>query len=613
MLSNVLLNTLPDPLPNINKMVQNSDRLNNVIAQVVELITRLLNAEKAAVMLYAEETNELILQKPAFNMTNDEIINIYRVPISNGYNSANVYLTGEPFITNDPQRDNRVRQQFVKLIGVRNFITIPLKIDNRSIGILHVTNKKGGKFTHEDIEISTFLASHLAIFIENAIIYERERKQAEELDALNNTLQIQHSRLEKLFAVHNNLIQQVLNENGMYPMIKTLADLLDARVFVEDKHFNLLVNSHPEEKDISTLELLRDQGMIPKVNSGYSFKSAPYQYGSQQMIRFTSPIGGAKCIMGYLSMVIEAEKIPNDIKMLAFEQGAMALGLEMMKGRIKFEVESRFSSDFLDDLFSGKKEYLENIMKRAEFFNYDLKKSSRVVVINLDEAETAENKLQENRNYTIYQGFHHQMISAAKKIFPGSLAVSKRNCVELLLPVVPSLTQEVLEHKLVEVQDKTAVYTKDKRVLIGVGSECLQLEDYRRSYQQAHKALIISQFFIKQNGIVFYDQLGIYSLLLEINDLTLLQKLVTNKLGPLLKYDRKKNSSVLVDTLETYLRTGGSLKETAPELFIHVASLKYRLTRIEDLLNIDLRKTESLFDLQLALFAHRFMEKNRTN
>jgi DNA-binding PucR family transcriptional regulator len=205
------------------------------------------------------------------------------------------------------------------------------------------------------------------------------------------------------------------------------------------------------------------------------------------------------------------------------------------------------------------------------------------------------------------------VISAAKKIFPGSLAVSKRNCIELLLPVVPSLTQEFLEQKLAEVQEKTAVYTKDKRVLIGVGGECLHLEDYHRSYQQAQKALDISQFFTKQNRIVFYDQLGIYSLLLEINDLTLLQKLVTNKLGPLLNYDRKKNSSVLADTLETYLRTGGSLKETAPELFIHVATLKYRITRIEDLLNIDLRKTENHFDLQLALFAHRFMKKNQSN
>jgi len=104
------------------------------------------------------------------------------------------------------------------------------------------------------------------------------------------------------------------------------------------------------------------------------------------------------------------------------------------------------------------------------------------------------------------------------------------------------------------------------------------------------------------------NQLGIYSLLFEISDLSLLKNLVADKLGPMLEYDVKKDS-FLADTLEVYLKTGGSLKETAQTLFIHVATLKYRLGRIQEFLNVDLRKSENHFDLQLALFAHRFLTK----
>lgn len=597
---------------NINELVQNSNRLPEVIAKVVDLVTRLLDSEMAGVMLHNQETNELVLQKPAFHMTNDEVIATYRVPLGNGHNTANVYITGEPYISNDSLHDSRLRQKFVKLFKAKNCITIPLEIDNRRIGILHVSNKKSGEFSKEDLDILTFLGSHLALFIENAIIYERERKQAEELAVLNAQLQTHQSRLEKLFALHNNLIRQVINEEGMSLMVKTLADLLSAPVLVEDSNFNLLECSHPEPIELSTRDLLKEQGNILLLDKGQTVKSAPYSYGDRQVIRFTSPIGGAQYTMGYLSMLIEAEDEPSDVKMLAYEQGAMALALEMMKDRIKFEVESRFRSEFLDDLFSGKTEDMENILQQAEFFQYDLEKISRAVVISLDEDEGVGKKSPEGRNYALYQGFHHSVIAAVQKSFPGSLAVGKRNSVEVLLPVGQSLSQEGLQQRLTDIREQLGYYSSGGRVLIGVGSECRHFEDYRRSYQQARKALEIGNFLTQQNGVVFYDQLGIYSLLFEISDLSLLQKLVTNKLGPLLEYDSKKNSA-LVYTLEIFLKTGGSLKDTAQALFIHVATLKYRLGRIQELLKVDLHETEKHFDLQLALFAHRFLVNSRSH
>ncbi len=593
-------------LSNINEMTQNSNQLSEVIAKVIDLVTRLLDSEMAGVALYNQETNELVLQKPAFRMTNDEVLAAYRVPLGYDYNTANVYITGEPYISNDSLHDSRLRQKFVKLFKAKNCITIPLRIENRRIGILHVTNKKSGIFTQGDLEILTFLASHLALFIDKAIIYERERKQAKELVALNAKLQTHQVRLEKLFAVHNNLIEQVLNEDGMSFMIRTLSELLSATVFVEDSHFNHLISSHPEEIYLSTRDLLQEQGKIHMLNKGQTVKSAPYLHCDRQVVRFTAPIGKARYTLGYLSMVIEAENEASDLRMIAFEQGAMALALEMMKGRIKVEAESRFRSELLDDLFSGKYEDKESILQRADIFQYNLKKSSRVIVISLDANEGK--KLTESCDYSLYQDIQNHVLYVIQNFFPGSLAVGKRNCVEALLPVVLSLSREEMQQRLNEVREQLAIYFQGRQVLVGVGCECQYFEDYHHSYRQARKALEIGRFITQRSGVVFYDQLGIYSLLFEISDLSLLKNLVADKLGPMLEYDVKKDS-FLADTLEVYLKTGGSLKETAQTLFIHVATLKYRLGRIQEFLNVDLRKSENHFDLQLALFAHRFLTK----
>ena len=598
-------------LTNAKKMPKYPNQLPEIIAKVIDLVTRMLDSEMAGVMLYNQDTNELVLQKPAFRVTNDEVINTYRVPLNNDSNTANVYLTGEPYISNDSRHDFRLRQKFVKLFNSDNCITIPLEIEQRRIGILHISNKKSGKFTEDDLDILSFLTSHVAIFIENTIIHERERRQAEELADLNAKLQAHHASMEKIFAVHNHLIHQVLNEDGMSLMVKTLADLLGAPVFIEDNHSNLLISSHPGEI-VPTRVLLQEQGKMFLLGKGQAVISAPYLYGDRQVTRVTAPIGEARYPMGYLSMLIQAETKPSDVKMLAFEQGTMALALEMMKDRIKFETESRFRSEFFDDLFAEKHEDIENIKQRADFFQYDLGKSSRVVVISLDEDEGTGKKNSDDRNYALYQGFHHLVSSAVQKTFPGSMAAGKRNCVEVLLPVAAKLNQDALQQKLAEVRERLTAYSTKGRILIGVGGECRYFDDYHRSYHQARKALAIGDFLTQQNGVVIYDQLGIYSLLFEISDLDLLRKIVTDKLGPLLDYDEKKGSD-LVNTLEVYLKTGGGLKETAQILFIHVATVKYRISRIQEFIQVDLRKTKNHFDLQLALFTHRYLTKKQAD
>jgi len=83
---------------NFDELVSDSERLREVIAEVINLVTRLLDSEAAGVMLYNKETDELVLQKPAFHLA-DESINLYRVPLKAGGNAVEVYKTGKPSIT----------------------------------------------------------------------------------------------------------------------------------------------------------------------------------------------------------------------------------------------------------------------------------------------------------------------------------------------------------------------------------------------------------------------------------------------------------------------------------------------------------------------------------
>lgn len=70
-------------------------------------------------------------------------------------------------------------------------------------------------------------------------------------------------------------------------------------------------------------------------------------------------------------------------------------------------------------------------------------------------------------------------------------------------------------------------------------------------------------------------------------------------LGPLLSYDKRHNGNLLT-TLRVFLANDCSWQETSTQLHMHINTLRYRITRIEELLNRDIGSLDDRVDLVLA-------------
>lgn len=486
-------------------------------------------------------------------------------------------------------------------------MTVPLEIKNRRIGVVHVTNKQSGEFTNQDLEVLTFLVSHLAIFIENAILYEKKKEQANVLHELNEKMILHQEKLEKLIDIHNQLIQQVLNEDGMSSIANTLADLVEAPIIIEDQQCNLLFSTEQSvNNECSLRDLLdQDQDIESRLRNGQVVRCEPYFFNGKEKTRIIAPIGSARIIMGYLSIIKDIKQDDVDLDIIAIKQGAMVLALELMKDKIKFEVESRYRTEFLDELLSGAFLNVEQILQRANLINYDLEKCSRVIVINVDTNAFSGKTL---RNEIEFSNFHTAFVSLSRKLLPRCFAVCKGTTIKLLVPITHGYIQQELVITLNKIRDEIIRLYPGNKVIIGIGKECRGPENFQKSYQQAIKALSIANALGRWDQVVFYEQLGVYGILSEINNSNLLGEYVLGKIGPLLDHDDRKKGLSLVETLEQYLKTNGSLKDTAEALYIHVGTLKYRLRRIEEILNIDLKEGINHFDLQLAIYANHLIK-----
>ena len=134
---------------------------------------------------------------------------------------------------------------------------------------------------------------------------------------------------------------------------------------------------------------------------------------------------------------------------------------------------------------------------------------------------------------------------------------------------------------------------------IGVGKQTKSIRCIYKSYRQA-KAIQKLQAKNKiDKSLIFYSDMGIFKLLMSIEDQEIIQEYYKHTIQPLIDYD-KKNDSFLADVLCSYLKNNGSVKETADELFIHRNTVNYKINKIEELLNIDLSSLDTRLQLRVG-------------
>ncbi|MFD6563633.1 PucR family transcriptional regulator [Micromonospora profundi] len=137
-----------------------------------------------------------------------------------------------------------------------------------------------------------------------------------------------------------------------------------------------------------------------------------------------------------------------------------------------------------------------------------------------------------------------------------------------------------------------------ERVVVGVGQTRPGLAEAVRSYEEALQAARLGVRMPALGPVVSWPRLGIYRVLTRFDS----QHLNIADVHPgLQRLLRDQTNPVLLQTLERYLDLAGNAHATAEQLRLHRTTLYYRLRRIEDLADTDLKDGNERLCLHLAL------------
>jgi len=120
-----------------------------------------------------------------------------------------------------------------------------------------------------------------------------------------------------------------------------------------------------------------------------------------------------------------------------------------------------------------------------------------------------------------------------------------------------------------------------------------------RAYREALDAAKIGRALLGTGGAIPYSQLGAYRYLVQIAPEDAPHDRMRAAVDQLISYDNKRRTALL-DTLERYLAERRSVIESARALYIHPNTLRQRLARIEELTGLALDQ-DDLLSLELAI------------
>lgn len=423
--------------------------------------------------------------------------------------------------------------------------------------------------------------------------------------------------MDQSIEMQEHFTNTVLMGGGLNKISQELALIIENPVIILDKTGLLLSYSEYKDNplplaDFLTLEIdtkTFDTEFFDKIKGGFnnSFRSEKVimliSKESQVVLRI-KPIVFTGEINGYI-VVWESGKKLNKMDYVTIQQATVVVSMDRLKQiAINAAIESE-RRDFFDDLLEGRITDVKNLESLSQMHGLNINAKYICMVTSISNYDELFHKYNNNRSLI--------MTKASKVLYEAS-SLNGRNTIIInrsnyLISFVQIRPNDDIENLRTAFKELGLEYIKslnlsipDFKVSIAIRNLYKNIIDLRLSFNEALETLKLLNAFGKGKNLAHYEDFKVFHLLSSIKPNDVLINFFNNTIGKLQSYDLENNTN-LMETLVAFIEYNGNISQAAKMIYVHRNTFIYRIDKIKQLLDSDLKDRDELLELNLAIKA----------
>jgi len=435
--------------------------------------------------------------------------------------------------------------------------------------------------------------------IKEDLDHYQEENLGQELDNAFKRIEEQKEVFKRALHISEKLPNAILNGSGLQGIIMLIEKEMNYPVMIENIQLERIeASSCLENSDMNSVYVRKElQQFVQSVFPAKKTFLIKVPQAGDFYKRLVSPIFLHNKLFGFLSFIKKTGDF-SELDYLIIERASSVSAIQILNETSAFENEQRLKEELLNGIFQEDLPK-ENLIYRLKLAGYNIEQSQYVFVFHLKRFDQQDQLLDEafieckkTAVEQLYKAFEHRKVKG--------LVSTRVNQIIALVPeeMVDSFSSLVSAGTWLLNQVFAGNMVMD--ATLGISTVCRKVGELKRGLVEAQKTISMMSFSKSPLKVKSYKELGAIAKFIEPKNFSELQSFSHELLDDIMAYDHKYSADLLY-TLYWYLENNGHMKNTAKDMNVSLGSVRYRLTRIQDIGRFDLATSQGFFDAHVAV------------
>jgi purine catabolism regulator len=421
-------------------------------------------------------------------------------------------------------------------------------------------------------------------------------------------------RLERALKAHTSLLEHVLTDGSVSSLSAMVGTMLPNPTVVVDftanqvmagKSPNAVLFDDASWQEAASTALARPlmKAARDAVERGTAEATSLFLDDGKQRFRITARIEGLTVDMQLVGalVIFPTSQEFSELDLLMLDSAKFALSVQMMRSFIRFRFETRTQTELFFEVVEGRWRNANDISQRAQRLGLSFAAPQQMIVVDFPEKTKAFGGASVDVEHTLSRIMQQASLQASLVAIDGGVVC--------LVPPENGKRQERMVKLTRRIAEELGRYFDEEPIVVA-GNRCSSLGDYPAAWERCVRMIGIGRSF-GLTGAISAQDFGPLPMLVAACEAADVRGFVQESIGAIADHDRE-NGTPYLETLSVYLQEGCRSQACADTMGLHVTTLRYRLTRIQELFGIDIETPEKRFAVELALRLHGVID-NRSS